>query len=195
VTGLFRSEPSLNRPDLQVYFQAAGYRIEPGAIVFNREPSIQYSVALTHPKGRGHVRLRSSDVHAPPEIQLRLLDSEEDMAALRRGLRLGRKLMHHEPISRYIVREMLPGDNVQSDATLDEFIRAESEPLLHGAGTCRMGTDEQSVVDPGCRVRGIDGLRVADLSVVPDIPGCNTNALAIVIGEKVSDLVKAGARG
>jgi choline dehydrogenase len=118
------------------------------------------------------------------------LSEPEDMASLVAGFKKLREIAETEPLSAVRGRPLVPSEPVESDEEIEAFLRRETELLYHPAGTCRMGGDETSVVDPELRVRGVEGLRVADASVMPAITGGNTNAPTIMIGEKAADLIR-----
>jgi choline dehydrogenase len=188
------TRPGLPAPDVQVSFTAFAFDInEVGRAVLRPEPAISLTICLARPQGRGTIRLRSADPFAPPVIQHQLLASEEDVAALARGVEIGREILAQPAIADHIVEEVRPGPAVQADA-LPGYLRLASIPLYHPVGTCRMGQDEDAVVTPDLQVRGIDGLWVADASVMPTIPVGNTNATAIMIGDKGADHVLKAIR-
>ena len=141
----------------------------------------------------GTVLLRSSDPRVPPAIDPQYLTDPEgrDVATMLRGLRLARRVLAQEPLAAFVDGEILPGDDARTDDELLAHIRALSQTLYHPAGTCRMGADDGSVVDPHLRVRGIDGLRVADASVMPKLPRGHTNWPTVMIAERASELVAA----
>ena len=112
---------------------------------------------------------------------------------LLKGLKECRRINHADAFKKYRPREIEPGEQVQSDEDLESFVRRFAVTIFHPVGTCKMGDDELSVVDAKLRVRGVEGLRVADCSIMPTIVGGNTNAPAIMIGEKTADLIKADA--
>jgi choline dehydrogenase len=145
---------------------------------------------LLRPQSRGWVKLRSADPHDPPRIQLNLFAEPEDLAALRRSIRFIREFMAEQPAAGLVRGEVFPGPQVQTDAALDAVIRANGNIAHHPTSTCAMGADEDAVTDTQLKVRGIEGLRVADASVMPRIIGGNTNAPAIMIGEKAADLLR-----
>jgi choline dehydrogenase len=177
IAGLFKSNPDLDRPDFYIFFQPNGYRIEPGKIVFNREPTVTFYAGVANPKSRGRVGLSSPDPKAPPSIAPRMLDHEDDARAILAGLRMGRTLMQTEAMRPYIVRELEPGPGVQTDEALMEYIRANAEPVLHCTGTARMG---------------VDGASIVDMSIFAGVPSANTNAVAIMVGERCAHFIKQG---
>jgi choline dehydrogenase-like flavoprotein len=142
---------------------------------------------LITPKSRGRLTLRSSDPAEKPRILTNSLAEPEDVAALLEGMRITRELIAQEPLRSVVRREIFPGPQA---GDLEDDLRRRVELLYHPVGTCRMGTDDDAVVDADLRVRGVEGLRVADASIMPLIPGGNTNAPCVMIGERAADLVK-----
>jgi choline dehydrogenase-like flavoprotein len=169
-----RSRPGLPAADLQFHF-APAYFVENGFAEFDGH-AMTLGPVLISPESRGSVRLRSADPSAKPRILTNSLAAEADIAALVAGVRLAREIVAAEPLASATGRELLPGDDVRDDADIEAHIRRSVELLYHPVGTCRMGTDEGAVVDPELRVRGVDSLRVVDASIMPLIPGGNTNA-------------------
>ncbi|MGX7896061.1 GMC family oxidoreductase [Tsuneonella sp. HG222] len=195
------SGPGLPVPDLQISFTAFAFDInDVGRAVLRKEPSISLTICLARPGSRGRISLRSADPSEPPVIQHQLLGDPADIEKLSRGVEIGREILNQPAIAPYIIEELRPGPAVQA-ADLPEYLRAASIPLYHPAGTCRMGQDSDAVVDPDLKVHGVDGLWVADASVMPTLPIGNTNATAIMIGDKGADHVlkslrrNAAARG
>jgi choline dehydrogenase len=141
------------------------------------------------PKSRGWVKLRSANPADPPRILLNLFDDPRDLEAMVRAVRLSRSVYAQEPLRDMIRGEALPGPGTDDDEALKEHIRRNAGHRSHPVGTCRMGHDALAVVDEQLRVRGISGLRVADASVMPDVPSGNTNLPAIMVGERAADLV------
>ena len=183
-----RSRPGLPAADLQFHF-APAYFYEHGAATYDGH-ALTIGPVLVTPKSRGELRLRSADPAAKPRILTNTLTEPEDVAALVAGIRLAREIAATGPMRAVVGRELFPGDGVDTDADVEQDLRRRVELLYHPVGTCRIGTDELAVVDPELRVRGVEGLRVADASVMPIIPGGNTNAPAIMIGERAADLVR-----
>lgn len=144
--------------------------------------------SCVHPKGRGTVRLGSTDPSAPPVIEHSLV-SDEDMPALIAACRQTREIFKTPAMKAKDVVEEMPGDDVQTDAEWVEYLRKQSFRPYHPVGTCRMGSDADAVVDPQLRLRGIDGLRVVDASVFPAITSGNTNAPVIMVAERAADLI------
>jgi choline dehydrogenase len=152
------------------------------------ESLVTVTAVLLHPRGRGEVTLRSADPLAPPVIRQALLGEAEDLAGLTAAARRARAVMDAPALAPYVVAERSPGPGVESDEQWAERLREGSFRLFHPAGTCRMG-GAGSVVDERLRVRGLASLRVADASVMPDLPSGNTAAPTVMVGERASDLV------
>jgi choline dehydrogenase len=149
-------------------------------------------VSATHPRSRVDHLAFSDPLGAPH--RRRLLQRAADLEAVKQGLRAVFEIADHQPLKANLGALRLP-DTVPDDATLTEHIRRWSQTQYHPVGTCAMGADEDSVVDPELQVRGVDNLRVIDASVMPSIIGGNTNSTTIMIGEKGADLVRAKRSG
>jgi choline dehydrogenase len=192
----FSSTPGHTRPDLQLHFAPIGiaadystdlYRMD----TFPLQDGFSIMSVLIRPDSRGYVGLRSSKPTDPPVIQPNLLSAEKDWHLLKIALQKAIAVMQSDPMKSYAVGEIdIPRD--MSDEGLDEHIRRTTETLYHPVGTCKMGNDAESVVDAELKVRGIPNLRVIDASIMPTITSGNTNAAAMMIGEKGADLVKSG---
>lgn len=183
--GYIRSRPGLEWPDLQYHFLA-------GAIAYDGSSAaeghgFQVHLGANKPKSRGWVKLASSDPAAPPKIFFNYLHEEEDKQAYRDGLRLTREIFAQPAFDAYRGDELSPGKDVISDQEVDEWIANSAETAYHPCGSCRMGTDDMAVVDPECRVRGIERLRVVDSSIMPTVTNGNINAPTIMIAEKAAD--------
>ena len=145
-------------------------------------------------ESRGSIRIRSTDAAAPPEIRINYLASEVDRTANVEGLKILRRILRAPSLAPYVVEEVDPGAKVTSDEALLAFCRARGTTVYHPTSTCRMGNDPLAVVDQRLRLRGIEGLRVVDASVMPDLVSGNTNAPVIMIAEKASDMILQDAR-
>jgi choline dehydrogenase len=187
-----KTDPTLDRPDMQfglpVVAMGAGLWAPWKAASMKHGMSLGV-IALAQ-DSRGEVRLRSADPLAAPRITLNLLTEASDMTRMIRGVRIARDYYRQAPLSDIITGELAPGAQYQTDEELAAVLRANCATAHHPVGTCKMGVDADSVVDPQLRVRGVLGLRVADASIMPTIPGGNTNVPAIMIGEKASDLIR-----
>ncbi|MBL8552502.1 MAG: GMC family oxidoreductase N-terminal domain-containing protein [Hyphomonadaceae bacterium] len=188
---VIRTRPELAQPDVQL--MSAPIRLDAklwAPFVNDRqEHRLMADAVVLHPHARGHVRLASDDPRAPVRIQLNIFDNEADRATAREGIRAARHIYRTAPQGELTGREILPGAEADSDAALDAFIREHAGVTQHPVGTCAMGAGPEAVVDPQLRVRGLEGLRVVDASIMPTVPGANTNASAVMIGEKGADLV------
>ncbi|MFV0383401.1 GMC family oxidoreductase [Paracoccus sp. (in: a-proteobacteria)] len=189
--GFFKSSALHDRPNMQLYFSPLSYtRTVPGKrrlTAPDRFPGFQLGLSNCHPKSRGWLGLRSPDPMAAPEIHPGYFSAPEDLEELVEGARMLRHIAAQEPLARWILRELVPGHGVQDDDAIRDDIRRRAGSVFHACGTCAMGPD--AVVDARLRVRGVDGLRVADASVFPRIPSGNINAPSIMVGEKASELI------
>ena len=152
-------------------------------------PAVTILPSIVHSKVRGEITLRSRNPADSPVIRHALLSDPDDIEMLLTAARNVREIMAAPPMKGYVRSEVLPGDGVQTDAEWLEYLRVHAFRGEHPCGTCRMGVDALAVVDPRLRVRGVEALRVADASIMPRLPSGNTNAPAIMIGEKCADLV------
>jgi choline dehydrogenase len=186
-----RTRSGLAAPDLQILLAPLLWLKEGLQAPTEHGFSIVFSAIA--PLSRGYVGLRSADPFAAPVIQPNLLSDEqgEDLRVLTEGLRLARRIAESEALAPFRGPELAPGHDVRSDAEIHTFLRQATQTYYHPVGTCRMGIDADAVVDPALRVRGIEGLRVVDASIMPTIPRANTNAATIMIAEKAADLIKA----
>ena len=190
-----KTEPGLDRPDIQLTCPAVGMSAGDVWTPFAGpppQPVLTSVISMIRQDSRGFVTLRSADPLDPPIIQFNLFQAPSDMARMIRGIRAARKIYGAEPLASLTTGEATPGLQVETDAQLEAFIRATGAITQHPVGTCRMGVDGDpgAVVDAELKVRGVRGLRVADASILPNVPGGNTNAPAIMIGEKAADLIR-----
>jgi choline dehydrogenase len=186
-----RSTEGLDRPDLQMMCLPLSGDARLWLPGLQRKPVSRLSVRTGYLplRSRGWVRLRSADPRHAPRIFLNMFAEPGDMAGMVRSLHLSRSIYTQSPLRELIARENLPGDAVRSDAELTEFIRRNATHRAHPACSCRMGTDSEAVVDAELRVHGLDGLRVADASIMPSLPRGNPNLACMMIGEKAADLI------
>lgn len=161
----------------------------------NRLPGDGYTLHACplRPQSRGRITLRSADPHDSPAIEASYLSEAEDLEMMLECVRLSREVLSQPAFRPFRGHEIFPGSEVASREAMIEFIRTKAETIYHPVGTCRMGNDAQAVVDPQLRVRGIDGLRVVDASVMPTLIGGNTNAPVIMIAERAADLITGRA--
>jgi choline dehydrogenase len=163
---------------------------------FANPEGLGYSIGSTQvrPESVGTVELASADPTDDPIIDPQYLSAEPDLAVLREGLKKAREIAQAEPFDDIRGEEVWPGADVQTDAEIEEHIRETCHTVYHPVGTCKMGPadDETAVVDPQLRIRGVEGVRVADTSIMPKITSGNTNAPAIAIGERVAELITQG---
>jgi choline dehydrogenase len=191
---LARSLPDLSAPDmkLQLHKISSGDRTAegPGAAL---DPYSGLSIGFfrLYPESRGSVHAISPDAGVAPRIIANYLATTGDRAAAVRGLRLARRIAGQPSLRPFLEAETRPGAGVQDDDALLDYARAAGQTSYHPVGTCRMGADAFAVVDPECRVHGVDGLRVVDASVMPFIVSSNTNAPSIAIGERAAQLLRA----
>jgi choline dehydrogenase len=188
----FKTNPRLASPDVQIHFlpfstDKMGEKLHPYS-------AFSASVCQLRPESRGSLRIRSGDPTAPPEIRINYLATETDRTANVEGLKILRKILAAPALKPFVVEESEPGAKVSSDADLLAFCRQRGSTVYHPTSTCRMGNDPLAVVDQRLRLRGIDGLRIVDASVMPDLVSGNTNAPVIMIAEKASDMILEDAR-
>ncbi|MBN3854033.1 alanine-phosphoribitol ligase [Paraburkholderia sp. Ac-20340] len=176
-------------PDLQ-YFFIVGAGVEEGTESVPGGTGCTLNFEHVQPHSRGEVSLFSANPSVPPRIVPNYMVEQHDVDRLTEGFLIGQEIMGQAAIRPYIEREHYPGRQFENRTQLGEYLRRNARAALHPVGTCRMGSDSLSVVDPELRVRGIDGLRIADASVMPRIPSGNTNAACTMIGEKASDIIR-----
>jgi choline dehydrogenase-like flavoprotein len=188
----FKTNPRLATPDIQIHFipfstDKMGENLHPFS-------GFTATVCQLRPESRGSLKIRSADPFVPPEIRINYLATETDRTAFIDGLRILRKILAARAMKPYVVKEVYPGSDKTSDEDLLEFCRSTGSTVYHPTSTCRMGNDPLAVVDQRLRVRGIEGLRVIDASIMPDLMSGNTNAPTIMIAEKASDMILEDAR-
>lgn len=194
IVGFFKSAADVERADVQLAMRPLSFTIsDRGVPVIDEYPAITASAIQTRPFSRGEVRASSADPRKPAHVDPRYLSDPRDVEVLVRGMERIRHIMSQGSIARHVADETEPGVGTGTTADLEKYLRRSCGTVYHPAGTCRMGSDDAAVVDPRLRVRGVAGLRVIDASVMPTITSGNTNAPAIMIGEKGADLVLADA--
>lgn len=178
------------RPDLQFHF-LAGAGAEAGVPSVPKGASgITLNSYALRPKSRGSVRLRSADPKSLPIIDPNFLAEPEDLKTSIEGVKISREIFEQPALQKYIRAIRFPEDSVKTRADFEAYARQYGRTSYHPSGTCKMGTGDMAVVDPQCRVRGLDGIRICDSSIMPSLVGSNTNAPTIMIAEKASDLVR-----
>ena len=194
--GVFtRSDPRLERPDIQLnMFEWSTLQRNRDGIVPHPFPGFTISPVHLRPDGRGTVRLASADPLAPPAVLFDYLRTDYDMQAVIFGIRLARKIAEQPALRSYVAEELQPGPSVTSDDALATYVRESGVSNQHPTSSCAMGHGPNTVVDPRLRVHGIDGLRVADASIMPVAVGGNTNAPTIMIGEKAAAMILEDSR-
>ncbi|NMG20417.1 GMC family oxidoreductase [Brasilonema bromeliae] len=178
-------------PDLQLF---SGPVLWTHPAYAREGPGFAATACVTNPQSRGSVSLRSASPNDSPIIRMNYLQSESDVQKLVAGIKIIRQLFNSSVFDEFRGEEAAPSADVTSDEALRAYIRETCDTVYHPVGTCKMGTDADSVVDPELRVHGVDGLRVVDASIMPSITTGNTNAPTIMIGEKAADLIKAAGR-
>jgi choline dehydrogenase len=187
-----RSAEGLDRPDVQMMCLPLSGDARVWVPGLQRKPASRVSVRTGYLplRSRGWVRLRSADPRAAPRIFLNLFAEPGDIEGMVRSLRLSRGVYAQSPLRELIAREVLPGPEARSDAELADHVRRHATHRAHPASSCRMGCDEGAVVDAELRVRGVDGLRVVDASVMPALPRGNPNLAIMMIGEKAAEMIR-----
>jgi choline dehydrogenase len=185
--GFIRSDAGVPYPDIQYHFLPIAVRYD-GTVAAGGH-GFQVHTGPMRSKSRGSVTLRSADPAAPPKIQFNYMSQPSDWADFRKAIRLTREIFDQPAMRAHVKAEIQPGMDLQSDAQLDAFLKEHVESAYHPCGTARMGRrdDPMAVVDPECRVIGVDGLRVADSSIFPQVTNGNLNGPSIMAGEKAAD--------
>ena len=193
-TGFLKTDDRLETPDIQFHIQP--WSADKPADGPHKFSAFTASVLQLRPESTGHLELKSSIMEDHPVIHPNYLATDLDCRTIVKGIQIARKIAQTEPLKPHITEEHAPGAGVAMDdvdATLD-WARRTSVTIYHPTGTCKMGIDDKAVVDPRLRVKGVEGLRVADASIMPQIVSGNTNAPCIMIGEKAADLILEDAR-
>jgi choline dehydrogenase len=176
-------------PDLQFHF-LAGTGIEAVTNNTSTGNGCTLNAYLLDPRSRGAVSLASADPRRQPKIDPNFLAEQSDLDRTVESVRIGQEIMAQPSIAKYVVNEFMPGPEIRTRAAYEDYVRRESRSGYHPVGTCKMGEDEMAVVDPQLRVHGVEGLRVADASIMPRLVSGNTNAPSIMIGERASDFLR-----
>ena len=185
-----KTRPDVVAPDLQYHFVPVLYADHGRTLIYRHGFMGYYN--MQRPEARGEITLKSGDPLAHPAIQPNYLQNETDLRTLRDGLKILRDVFRQKAFGPYGGEEFMPGPDVQTDAEIDHYHRGSAETLYHPVGTCKMGQDEMAVVDETLRVRGLEGLRVVDASIMPRLISGNTNAPTIMIAERAAAMILSG---
>jgi choline dehydrogenase len=193
IAAFCKSRPDLAHPDIQFHILPATFDVARIAteqkMVLEDQPGLTMNPCQVRPESRGHIRIASPDPTVHPSIVPNYLSDPLDQEVAVAGLKWGRKIAAQPALQQYIEHEMMPGPGLVADQALLAYARMAGSTLYHPVGTCQMGHGPQAVVDPQLRVRGVEGLRVVDASIMPRLVSGNTNAPTIMIGEKAADLI------
>ena len=189
--GFVRTREELDSPDVQFHFAHASYARNARRGTLEREPGMTLSVCQLRPESQGSIHIQSNDPEAAPAIRPNFLSEQIDRDALVAGMRIARQVGAAPALQKFSDNELFPGATCDSYEELLNFCRATGSTVFHPVGTCKMGSDPYAVVDDQLRVRGIEGLRIADASVMPTLVSGNTNAPCIMIGEKAAAMTLA----
>lgn len=190
--GFVSADPAADRPDTQFLFMHASYE-NAARRVLDREPGMTIGIIQQRPRSAGAIHSVSTDPGRPPAIRPRFLSAEEDRRHVVAAMRIARRLVSRPSLAPLVAREMNPGPSATDDDALLAWARATGQTLYHPCGTCRLGGDDSAVVDTRLRVRGLEGLRVADASVMPSITSGNIHAPVMMIAERAADMILADA--
>ncbi len=189
--GFIKSRAEEPRPDLQLHLTAAKLDNHGLNWLFSFGHGYSGHVCILRPKSRGSIGLADANPRSPALIDPRFLSHPDDMEGMVRGVKAMRRIMAQDALAPWRGAEILPGDGVQSDEQIRAFLREKCDNIYHPVGTCKMGVDDQAVVDPDLKVHGLEGLRVVDASIMPTLIGGNTNAPTVMIAEKAADKILA----
>ena len=185
--GFAKSSPERKAPNIQFHFFPS-FVIDHG-LVNPSSHGYQLHASPNHPKSRGSVTLDSSDPYVYPKILFNYLEHEDDLKQTRECINVARKILSQPSLAKHAGKEVGPGTDLQSDDELNEYIRSKAETAYHPCGTLKMGIDKMAVVDENLKIHGLQNIRVADASVMPEIPSANLNAPTLMIAEKASDII------
>jgi choline dehydrogenase-like flavoprotein len=187
-----KSRPHVKHPDMQYFMGPFRQDYSKPVIAMAETPGASVGMVALRPQSRGSLRIRDADPATPPEISLAWLATEEDRAAVVGGVKRLREIFSQAPLAPYAPKELAPWAAIRSDDEILALCQAASASVQHMAGACRMGTDDAAPLDVQLRVRGVANLRVADLSIMPQITSGNTNAPAMAIGQRAAEIILGG---
>lgn len=187
-----KTSPSLPSPDIQVFFAPIGWGDFNGKTALAPYPALKICIIRSHSQSSGRIRLSSKDADAPPDIECRLLESDEDLNTLIRGIETVREIVHQGPMARLIDAELTPGEQIGTNEGLENYVRQNTGAACHPIGTCRMGLGADAVVGPDLKVRGTENLWIADASIMPDAISANLNGPCMMIGAKLGKHLAKG---
>jgi choline dehydrogenase len=192
VHGFVKSRPSLADADAQYFFVHASYANAANRVL-DKAPGLTIGVAQLRPESKGSIHIGSADPMVGPRIRPNFLDSQVDRDCLVESMKIARRIMACPAMAPYVVHEMSPGDATRTDAEWLDFARSNGQTIYHPLGTCRIGEDDDAVVDSTLRLRGLAGLRIVDASVMPGMVSGNIQAAVLAVAEKGADLILAEA--
>ncbi len=190
VFAFVRTRPELETPDVQYHIMPASFA-DPQKRILDKFPGLSCAPCQLRPESRGSIHIESADPLAPPTVRPNFLATQLDRDTIVAGMRIGRRLMRAAALDGYRGPEIKPGEDIDTDDALLEHARQTGATVYHPVGTCKMGSDDQAVVDSELRVRGLEALRVVDASIMPTVTSGNTNAPTIMIAEKAADMIRA----
>jgi choline dehydrogenase len=191
IHALAKVSPESSRVEvkLQLHWLSSPDARDPKKLILDPFPGVSIGTFPLRPRSRGHVHIINADVRTHPRMIANYLDHPDDRTHTVAALRMARRIMSQPAMSKWVVREDRPGDSAVTDDELLDYVRTIGQTSYHPVGSCRMGVDDASVVDPELRVRGIEALRVADASVFPTMPSSNTNAASMMVGERAAHFI------
>ena len=188
VHGFIKTQAQMATADAQYFMVHASYA-NAAERILDRAPGMTIGVAQLRPESQGSIHIQSSDPFVQPAIRPNFLASEVDQACIVHSMQIARRIMAQPAMANYVEHEMAPGTDVVSDADWLAFARENGQTIYHPLGTCRMGTDEQAVVDPRLKIRGLEGLRIVDASVMPKMVSGNIQGAVFMVAEKAADFM------
>jgi len=188
IAGYIKSKQGLTHPDLQLLFMPL--LVDEDGKAPEQDHGFQVALSYLRSNSRGHIKLKSKDPDTPPSIVFNYLEAQQDYTALRAGIEKTREIFNTAAFGSYLGKELAPGESVTDANQFDHFIKNTLRSTKHPCGTCKMGSDTESVVDDQGKVHGVDQLRVVDASIMPHITTGNTNAPTIMLAEKIADMVR-----